>query len=534
MVTLHALRIQGIRAKTSRDLKGGIYGTLAMLVSPMAIQPELEAAQEAMHTDRGFFGHPRGLATLFFTEMWERFSYYGMRALLILFMTAPRAGGGLGFGVGKAGAIYGLYTAMVFLLALPGGWIADRITGQRRAVLYGGILISGGQFCLMAPSETVFYLGLVLLMLGTGLLKPNVSAIVGQLYGADDRRRDSGFSLFYMGINLGALISPIACGWVGERISWRLGFGLAGAGMLAGLIQYALGGKYLGSAGLHPATPGSPEQGRRQKRRALFGTAAGLVLLATVGALAAVGLVEVTAISNALGVALVVISTAVFSWLIFGRGWSPTERKRSAAILVLFLASALFWSMFEQAGSSLNLFANRNTNRHILGFEFPASWFQFVQPTLVVLLAPVFAWLWSRLGSRELSSPAKFSLGLLFGALGFAILAMGASKAAGGVLVSLWWLNATYLMHTIGELCLSPVGLSAMTKLAPARVAGFMMGLWFVSISIGDYLAGKAASVYESMSLPSLFGTIAAFGIMAAIALLLLIRPTVRLMSGVR
>ncbi len=502
----------------------------------MAIRPDIESSLDATRADRSFFGHPRGLATLFFTEMWERFSYYGMRALLILFMTAPAAGGGLGFGVAKAGAIYGLYTAMAFLLSLPGGWVADRLTGQRRAVLYGGILITAGEFCLATPGITAFYAGLVLLMFGTGLLKPNVSTIVGQIYAPGDQRRDAGFSIFYMGINLGALISPILCGWVGERISWRLGFGLAGVGMLAGLIQYVLGGKYLGSAGLDPAPAENPEAEKRQKRNAVLGAAAVLAMVVVVGALGAGGVVEFTPelISNALGVVLVIITVAVFSWLIFGRGWTATERKRSGAILVLYLASAVFWSMFEQAGSSLNLFAERNTNRVIAGFEYPASWFQFVQPVFVVALAPVFAWIWLRMGRREPSSPSKFTFGLLFGGLGFAVMAAGAARASGGVLVSMWWLNATYLLHTIGELCLSPVGLSAMTKLAPARVAGLMMGVWFVSISIGDYLAGKAASVYESMSLPSLFGTTAAVGIGGAVLLMLLIKPTVRLMSGVK
>src|ERR1017187_2923531 len=214
----------------------------------MATASDLQKSLDATRADTSFFGHPRGLATLFFTEMWERFSYYGMRALLILFMVAPVAKGGLGFGVAKAGAIYGLYTAMVYLLALPGGWVADRITGQRKAVLYGGILIVLGEFCLVAPSLTTFYLGLVLLMMGTGLLKPNVSVIVGQLYARADGRRDSGFSIFYMGINIGALVSPLACGWVAEKISWRLGFGVAGIGMIAGLIQYLLGAKHLGSA----------------------------------------------------------------------------------------------------------------------------------------------------------------------------------------------------------------------------------------------------------------------------------------------
>ncbi len=502
----------------------------------MGTRSDIEQSLDATRADRSFFGHPRGLATLFFTEMWERFSYYGMRALLILFMTASVERGGLGFPVTKAGAVYGLYTAMVYLLSLPGGWVADRITGQRRAVLYGGILISAGQFCLMAPSNVTFYLGLVLLMLGTGLLKPNVSTIVGQIYATGDQRRDAGFSIFYMGINLGALISPILCGWVGEKISWRLGFGLAGVGMIVGLVQYSLGGKYLGTAGLYPATPENPDEAGRQKRNALMGAAGGLAVFAIAGALAAAGAVEFTAqmISNALGVALVTISVAVFAWLIFGRGWSLEERKRSAAILVLFVASAIFWSMYEQAGSSLSLFAARSTNRHVMGFEFPASWFQFVPAAFVVLLAPVFAWLWIKLGRREPSSPAKFSLGLLFAGLGFAVVMAAASLANGGGLVSLWWLIATYLLHTIGELCLSPVGLSAMTKLAPARVAGFMMGLWFVSISVGDYLAGKAASVYESMSLPTLFGTVAVFGIGAAVVLAVCVKPTVRLMSGVK
>ena len=502
----------------------------------MASSPDLDQTLNAARDDRSFFGHPRGLATLFFTEMWERFSYYGMRALLILFMTAPAASGGLGFGVAKAGAVYGLYTAMVYLLSLPGGWVADRITGQRRAVLYGGVLISAGQLCLAGPGLTFFYTGLVLLMLGTGLLKPNVSTIVGQLYHQGDQRRDAGFSIFYMGINVGALISPIVIGYVGERISWRLGFALAGFAMIAGLVQYVLGAKHLGSAGQNPTPAENPERDRRQKRNAGIGAIAVVAILAVIGILGAAGIVDLTVemVSNALGVVLLIIIVAVFSWLLLGKGWTVEERKRSGAVLVLFLASALFWSMFEQAGSSLNLFAERATNRNLFGFDFPASWFQFVQPALVVILAPVFAWIWLKLGRREPSSPAKFSMGLLFGGLGFLILVPAASRAANGALVSLWWLNTTYLLHTIGELCLSPVGLSAITKLAPARVAGFMMGVWFVSISVGNFLAGHAASVYESMALPTLFGTVAALGLGAAVILVFLTRPTVRLMSGIK
>jgi len=502
----------------------------------MAIRPDIDQSLQNVRADRSFFGHPRGLATLFFTEMWERFSYYGMRALLILFMTASVRNGGLGFPVAKAGAIYGLYTAMVYLLSLPGGWVADHITGQRRAVLYGGMLIAAGQFCLAAPSMAVFYLGLILLVLGTGLLKPNVSTIVGQIYAQGDARRDAGFSIFYMGINLGALISPLACGWLGERISWRLGFGLAGVGMIAGLIQYVLGGKYLGSAGMLPGAAGGPEVLRRRKRQAALGGLAALAIFGVCGGLAAAGAVEITAqtISNALGVVLVIVTAAIFSWLLLGKGWSGIERKRLGAILVLFLSAAVFWSAFEQAGSSLSLFAERSTNREAFGFLFPASWFQFVQPFFIITLAPVFAWLWVALRSREPSSPAKFTWGLCFAGVGFAILVPASSMAMRGAAVSPWWLVSTYLFHSLGELCLSPVGLSAMTKLAPARVGGMMMGLWFVSIGIGDYLGGRVTSLYESVSLPTLFGAVAGVAFVAMAALIVLIRPTVRLMSGVK
>jgi POT family proton-dependent oligopeptide transporter len=424
---------------------------------------------------------------------------------------------------------------MVYLLALPGGWVADRILGQRRAALYGGILIVAGEFALMSPAIGGFYFGIGLLMVGTGLLKANVSTMVGQLYAQGDRRRDSGFSIFYMGINLGGLLSPLACGWVGERISWRLGFGLAGVGMIAGLIQYLLGGKYLGSAGLHPAPAASPEAGRRLKRNAVLGALAAVVILGAMWLLSETGRIEITAerISAVLGLVLILVSVAIFAWLLLGPGWSTEERKRSAAILVLFIASAVFWAAYEQGGSSLNLFAERSTRHVLLGFDFPPSWFQFVPSLFVMILAPIFAWLWIALGKREPSSPAKFAWALVFGAIAFAILIPPARAAITGALVSPWWLTGTYFIQTVGEMCLSPVGLSAMTKLAPARVAGMMMGLFFVSISIGDYLAGTAASLYESMPLPTLFGTVAIISFGAAVVLVLLVKPTKKLMGGV-
>jgi POT family proton-dependent oligopeptide transporter len=489
-------------------------------------------------SDSRFFGHPRGLATLFFTEMWERFSYYGMRAILILFMTDKLAHGGLGFNDDKAGAVYGLYVSMVYLMCLGGGWVADRIIGQRRAVLVGGVFIAIGEFCLVAPSQASFYSGLALLMMGTGLLKGNVSTIVGQLYPKGDPRRDSGFSLFYMGINLGALISPIICGYVGEKISWRLGFGVAGAGMLLGLVQYLLGSRYLGSAGLRPASTGDPALDRKQKNNAIVAVGTGLGLFAVLGILGAVGVLQFTAtgIANAEGWALLAISVAVFSWMIGSRGWSPEERKRSTAILVLFVASAIFWASFEQAGSSLNLFAERGTNRMLFGWEFPAGWFQTVQPIFVVSLAPVFAWIWLALARRrrEPSSPAKFALGLFWAGLAFAILVPAAKITEHGVQVGIWWLTVTYFLQTLGELCLSPIGLSAMTKLAPDRAQGFVMGIWFLSTSIGNWLAGRAVSFESSWPLPTLFGAVACFSFAAAVLLALLIKPTVRLMAGVK
>lgn len=479
--------------------------------------------------DRSFFGHPRGLSTLFFTEMWERFSYYGMRALLILFMTATVANGGLGFPVSKAGAIYGLYTAMVYLVSVPGGWLADRITGQRRAVFWGGAIIALGHFSMAIPSLTTFYLGLALIVIGTGLLKPNMSTMVGALYTEHDVRRDAGFSIFYMGINIGAMIAPLVCGYLGENINWHYGFGAAGVGMTLGLVQYVLGARYLGKAGL--ASSGT-EADFRLLRNVLIGI---LVTAAAAAALIFSGILSVSAegLSDAFGVILVVIVILIFVWLLTAKGFSPLERRRSWAILVLFLASALFWSAFEQAGSTLNLFAERNTNLHAwdapLWGLFRASYFQSFNSIFIIALAPIFAWLWVKLARNEPSTTAKFSWGLVFVGLGFAILI----PVAGGTNVSPWWLTLTYLLHTIGELCLSPVGLSAMTKLAPARIAGLMMGVFFLSISVGDFIGGRLASVYESFPLPELFGIVAAFCIVVGALLVFLIRPMKTLMGGV-
>src|SRR5450755_2599089 len=482
--------------------------------------------------DTGFFGHPRGLSTLFFTELWERFSYYGMRALLILFMVAAPERGGLGFPVSKAGAVYGLYTAMVYLFALPGGWVADRVLGQRRSVLYGGIVIAVGHNCLAIPSLSTFCSGLACISVGTGMLKPCVSAMVRQPYGENDHRRDGGFSIFYMGINIGALISPLLCGYLGEKVSWHYGFGLAGIGMTLGLVQYVVGAKYLGDAGLHPVAAESPEAARQQKRNVARGLSILLVLVAAVAVSSWFGILPVTAsmVADAGGVLLLVVTLVFFVWLFVAGDWSPVERKRLIAVVVLFIAASLFWANYEQAGSTLNLFAERNTKLTLFGFAYPASWFQSLNSLFIMGIAPFFAWLWVRLGSRDPSSPAKFAWGLVFVGLGFAILI---PVAAGGR-VSAIWLTLTYLLQTIGELLLSPVGLSAMTKLAPARVTSLIMGAWFLADSVGNYIGGRLASVYETFPLPELFGIVAAVTIALGIAMALLVRPIERLMGGVR
>jgi len=485
------------------------------------------AEHVAVPGDHAFFGHPRGLSTLFFTEMWERFSYYGMRALLILFMTAPAAAGGLGFDTAVAGAIYGLYTSSVYMACLPGGWIADRLLGARRAVLYGGILIAAGHFSMAVQSLAFFYLGLTLIVAGTGLLKGNVAVIVGQLYSQQDQRRDAGFSIFYMGINLGAFIAPLVCGYLGQRVNWHVGFGAAGVGMTLGIVQYVLGGRTLGDAGIHPAQTLDPAARRWTAFIAAAVVIAGVTLF--------VGWIPITAvqIANAAGVLLIGGAIVFFAWLFLSSGWTPIERKRLVAIALLFLAACLFWSQFEQAGSTLNLFGDRATRTEMFGWTFPSSYYQALQPLFIISFAPVFAWVWITMGRNEPSSPTKFSFGLFLVGTGFAVIAVASLFGAGGVKVSPWWLVVTYLLHTWGELALSPVGMSAMTKLAPARIGGLIMGVWYLSIAIGNFTGGRISTLYGSMSLPTLFGVVAASGLAGGVVMAALSRPIQKLMGGV-
>ncbi len=496
------------------------------------------AASPVSPGDTSFFGHPRGLATLFFTEMWERFSFYGGRGILILFMTAAVATGGLGMSAATAAAIYGIFTASVYLFALPGGWVADRLMGQRGSVFWGGVLIAAGNLAIAAHGTggmPAFYGGLILIVLGTGLLKPNVSAIVGDLYPEGGARRDAGFSIFYMGINIGAFVAPLICGSLGEKIDWHLGFAAAGVGMVLGLIQYRLGWSYLGDAGKFR------EAARATKpaavRQLMFGVALVAVIAIVLYFLGSSGTINITleGAAQATGVIILVIAVLFFGSVLSFGGLDSIEKKRVVVIFILFLGASIFWAGFEQAASSLNLFAQRLTDRNVLGWEAPASWLQSINPLFIITLAPAFAWLWVWLDQRkkEPSLPMKFGFGLLLLGVGFLVIAWGATYTVEGQLVSPGWLISTYFLHTCGELCLSPVGLSSITKLSPPKFVGQMMGTWFMGAALGNLIAGLVAGQFETLPLPQLFLTVSISVGVVGVLFFLFARPIKKLMGGV-
>jgi POT family proton-dependent oligopeptide transporter len=484
--------------------------------------------------DKKWLGHPRGLSTLFFTEMWERFSYYGMRGILLLFLVASVQNGGFGMTDRTGAAIYGLYVGFVYLMALPGGWIADRILGQRRAVFIGGCFIAAGHFSMAIGTVATFYLGLCLIVIGTGLLKPNVSAMVADLYPEGGNRRDAGFSIFYSGINVGAMIGPLVCGFLGEKVNWHLGFGAAGIGMVLGLIQYQLGGKYLGEAGLRRKAEVTAAGDRTAIRRLAVGVGVlfGVIVLAVLLQLAGVIHLDVYAVAQGTGFFMLGLALLYFGAVIFLSKLSKAEKKRIAVIFVFFMAAVLFWAGFEQAGSSMNLFAERMTQRVIFGWEMPASFLQAVNSIFIISLAPVFGILWVRLGRKQPSTPAKMGAGLAFLAIGFLVLAWGASFTGGGLKVSMLWLIVTYLLHTVGELCLSPVGLSSVTKLSPRPLVGQMMGTWFMGTALGNLIAGLAAGGFQGMGVEELFLSVAKVTGIAGLILLVLAKPIRRFMGA--
>jgi proton-dependent oligopeptide transporter, POT family len=478
--------------------------------------------------------HPRGIYTLFFTEMWERMSYYGMRGLLILYMTKAASEGGMGLPDKIAAAIYGLYVCAVYLVALPGGWIADRLLGQQRAVLYGGIVIALGHFTIAIPTTQTFYLGLLLVVAGTGLLKPSASTLVGLLYPEGGARRDAGFTLFYMGVNLGAFIGPLVCAWLGEKINWHYGFAAAGVGMVGGVIQYTLTARHLGEAGKAPSHA-SPAPARDWRR---VGTV--VAVMAAIATLAMTGILRINpvAVADYTSVVIVALALGWFAWVFAVGKLDVAEKKRLVVLAVLFVASAMFWCGFEQVGSSMNLFADRYTRRLILGWEMPAGWFLSFNAAFVILFAPLFSWIWLVLARRGAhpSFAAKFASGLLLLAGGFLIMFFASRLALAEGSVGPSWLIMTYLLLTWGELALSPVGLSAVTKLAPPSLATQAIGIWFLASSLGNLLAGRLAgemSGENAHAMPALFMQVLLTATGIALLLAIFSRPLKRLAGGV-
>jgi len=514
--------------------------------------------------DRAFFGHPRGLKTLFFTEMWERFSYYGMRAFLILYLVAPVKLGGMGMADATGGIILGCYTASVYLMSVPGGWIADRFLGLRRAVLIGGILIMSGHVVLAIPIADALYLGLGLIVFGTGLLKPNISAVVGQLYAANDKRRDAGYSIYYMGINLGAFIAPIFTSWlatddgfraflkntvgIDPNSAWHIAFALAAIGMFCGLVQYVRGVRHLGDAGAHP-TPPKNEAEAKHNRLILIGIGAAIVgfIGLLVGLVNAGVLADKEAVGTMCGYLLSILTIGLFGALYIKGCRNTDERRRLTLILVLFFGATIFWGCFEQASGVLTIFSQELTDRRFLGFEIPAGWFQSINAMFIIIFAPVFAALWLALAKRnaEPTSPAKFGTALVLVGLGFGVMIPAAMKIDGdptGItswiaspghlpLVSPWFLITLYLFHTFAELCLSPVGLSSMSKLAPARWGGLVMGIWFLGAANGNFLAGKAVKYSSTMASSPFFTAMLAFPVAVAAVFFILVKPIARMLA---
>ncbi|MEU8249592.1 oligopeptide:H+ symporter [Nonomuraea sp. NPDC048916] len=477
-----------------------------------------------------FFGHPWGLATLFGTEMWERFSWYGLRAILATFMAASPAHQGLGMSQQTAQAVVGVYGALIYLVALPGGWIADRILGARRSVFWGGFVIMCGHISMAVPvSSAVFvWLGLLLIIAGTGLLKPNISVMVGKLYPeGDDGRRDAGFSLFYLGINLGAFFAPLVVGWLARDDRWHLGFAAAAVGMALGLLQYVLGRGNLRGVGDRPGMPLTPrERGHVTRLVAVIAPA----VVAAMAVWIATGTFTFDRFTVAVTMVILAVPVAYFAYILFGsHDLTEDERSRMKAYIWLFVAAAIFWMIYDLAPSKLLFFAQNNTDLSLFGVDIQAAATQSFNPLFIMIFVPVFASLWVKLGTR-VSTPQKFAFALVMVGLSFVVMALAAALAETGK-VSVWWLVLVYLIQVFGELSLSPVGLSVTTKLAPRAFKGQMLGIWFIAVSVGDAVGGQTGRLGHVMSEPAYYLLLAAMAIVAGLALLMFTRRLRAMMS---
>jgi POT family proton-dependent oligopeptide transporter len=480
----------------------------------------------------GFFGHPKGLFTLFFTEFWERFSYYGMRAILVYYMYYEVSKGGLGFPEDMALSIMSIYGSLVYMSGIIGGWLADRIFGTSKAVFYGGVLIMFGHILLAIPGNaTLFFASMIMIVLGTGLLKPNVSSIVGEIYSEQDNRRDAAFSIFYMGINLGGFISPLIVGAVGMN-NFHLGFSIAAVGMFIGLVVYVVTRtKNLGLAGTIVRNPIPAEK----KKKLFTWIGIGLVVLAvlvTIGILT--GALTFETFIKIVGVLGLLIPTMYFIVMYRSPKTTAVERSRILAYIPLFMASIMFWAIQEQTSTVLASFADKRTQLDFAGIHISPAWFQSLNPLFIIALAPAFAWIWLKLGNRQPTIPQKFSLGLLFAGLSFLVILVPAYFGGAHSLVNPLWLVLSYFIVVIGELCLSPVGLSATTKLAPAAFTAQMMSMWFLSNAAAQAINAQIVKFYTPDTEMLYFGVIGGVAIVLALILFLFSSKIQNFMKGIR
>jgi len=481
---------------------------------------------------RGFFGHPKGLFTLFFTEFWERFSYYGMKAILTYYMYYELSRGGLGMEESVALAIMSIYGSLVYMSGIIGGWFADRIFGESRAIFYGGILIMLGHIALAIPgSVPLFFVSMVLIVLGTGLLKPNVSSVVGELYSEHDPRRDAGFSIFYMGINLGAFIAPLIVGTVGLDYNFHLGFGIAAVGMFLGLAIFAFTRKKnLGLAGTIVPSRLSPAE----RKKVFLQIGLGVLLLAVIVAITIpLGWLTFESFIVIVGILGLLIPTAYFVVMYRSPRTSKVERSRLIAYIPLFIAAIMFWAIQEQGSTILANYADKRTQLDYAGFHISPAWFQSLNPLFIITLAPVFAWFWLKLGKRQPSIPKKFALGLLFAGLSFLVILLPAYFGGEDSLVNPLWLVLSYFIVVLGELCLSPVGLSATTKLAPSAFSSQTMSLWFLASAAAQAINAQVVKFYSPATEMAYFGVIGGVAIVLGILLLALSSKIQGFMKGI-
>ena len=480
---------------------------------------------------KGFLGHPKGLFTLFFTEFWERFSYYGMRAILLFYMYYAVKDGGLGLDRTQANIIMSLYGSLIYMSGIIGGWIADRILGTQKSVFYGGILIMVGHIVLSLPGGVMaLYGSMALIIIGTGLLKPNVSSVVGDMYSANDARRDAGFSIFYMGINMGAFVSPLIVGWTKEQWGFHVGFAVAAVGMLIGLIVFVLSKKNLGLAGSQPTNPLQPGEGKQKKK--IFSLS--VVAIVVLGVIAyATGNFTIENFSLLITTLGILIPTCFIALMYRSPKTNEDEKSRLLAYIPLFICAIMFWAIAEQSGTVLATFVDTRTDLSIGSFNIPASWFQSLNPLFIISVAPLFAIMWTKLGDRGPSTPKKFALSLFFSGASFVLMIVAIILSGEGLVNPLWVVGSFFLV-VIGELLLSPVGLSATTKLAPQAFAGQTMALWFLASAAAQAINAQLVRIYEVVSETVYFGVLGGLSILLGVILLLMSPMISRAMRGIK